>query len=256
MNGFPIRTCDKVFKGGIIALKAVNEGGEVPDTNIIVPAVYEDGDVIVFDKPAGMPVHPSHRHRCDTLGNCFAAMFPQLTFRPINRLDKDTSGLCAAAKSSYSASLLSGRISKVYMAVVRGVPVPADNVIPGIKWYKTEDGYRIDAPIGRTEDSVITRMVRADGRTAVTNYEIIRTNGKFSLLRIVLETGRTHQIRVHFSSLGYPLEGDELYGGSREFISAQALHCSEMVFSRPSDGEEVRLFSRIRPEIERLTAEN
>lgn len=255
VNSAQARTCDIVSAGDKVALKAIEKGSLEPSASIKVPVVYEDGDIVVFDKPAGMPVHPSHKHRSDTLGNCFAAMYPQLTFRPVNRLDKDTSGLCAAAKNSYTAALLSGKLSKIYIAIVRGAPVPADNVPEGIKWYKTGEGYRIDAPIGRTEASVITRTVRPDGKPAVTDYEILRTNGKFSLLRIKLLTGRTHQIRVHFSALGSPLEGDELYGGSREYISAQALHCAEISFVRPSDGETVCLRSRIRPEMESLLQE-
>lgn len=237
LNGSHVRTVDVIRAGDVVSIKSMNESFLEPNALLTVPIAYEDEGVVVFDKPAGMPVHPSHKHREDTLGNCFAAMFPDLTFRPLNRLDKDTSGLCAVAKSAYAANLLTGNISKVYAAVTEGVPIPRSVESPLIKWYETGSGYRIEAPIGRTADSVITREVRADGQYAVTNYTIEKENGKFALLRISLETGRTHQIRVHFSSLGRPLAGDDLYGGSLDLCKRQALHCGEMRFVSPFVGE-------------------
>lgn len=237
LNGNHVRTVDIIRAGDIVSIKNIDESLLEPNGLLTVPIVYEDEDVIVFDKPAGMPVHPSHKHREDTLGNCFAAMFPTLTFRPLNRLDKDTSGLCAAAKSAYAANVLTGNISKVYTAVTEGVPIPKPVESPLIKWYETGEGYKIEAPIGRAADSVINREVRGDGQRAVTNYTIEKENGKFALLRVSLETGRTHQIRVHFSSLGYPLAGDDLYGGSLDFCERQALHCCEMRFVSPFGGK-------------------
>lgn len=237
LNGNHVRTVDIIRAGDIVSIKNIDESLLEPNGLLTVPIVYENEDVIVFDKPAGMPVHPSHKHREDTLGNCFAAMFPALTFRPLNRLDKDTSGLCAAAKSAYAANVLTGNISKVYTAVTEGVPIPKPVKSPLIKWYETAEGYKIEAPIGRAAGSVINREVREDGQRAVTNYTIEKENGKFALLRVSLETGRTHQIRVHFSSLGYPLAGDDLYGGSLDFCERQALHCCEMRFVSPFGGK-------------------
>lgn len=237
LNGGHVRTVDIIHAEDMVSIKNIDESLLEPNSVLTVPIVYEDEGVIVFDKPAGMPVHPSHKHREDTLGNCFAAMFPALTFRPINRLDKDTSGLCAAAKSAYAANVLTGNISKVYTAVTEGVPIPKPVENPLIKWYETEEGYKIEAPIGRAADSVINREVREDGQRAVTNYTIEKENGRLALLRISLETGRTHQIRVHFSSLGYPLAGDDLYGSSLDFCKRQALHCCEMRFVSPFGGD-------------------
>lgn len=237
LNGNHVRTVDIIRTGDIVSIKNIDESLLEPNGLLTVPIVYEDEDVIVFDKPAGMPVHPSHKHREDTLGNCFAAMFPALTFRPLNRLDKDTSGLCAAAKSAYAANVLTGNISKVYAAVTEGAPIPKPVESPLIKWYETAEGYKIEAPIGRAAASIINREVRGDGQRAVTNYTIEKENGKFALLRVSLETGRTHQIRVHFSSLGYPLAGDDLYGGSLDFCERQALHCCEMRFVSPFGGK-------------------
>lgn len=241
MDGEHIRSCDAVAAGGVVRL--ANPEGEPLNANpeLYVPAVYEDRDVVVFDKPAGMPVHPSHKHRDDTLGNYFAAAYPKLTFRPVNRLDKDTSGLCMVAKNSYAADKLSGTVTKIYYAVLCGNP---------------GSGGIIDAPIGRECESVIKRMVRHDGKRAVTEYTIIKSNDRYALARVHLHTGRTHQIRVHFSHIGYPLAGDDLYGGSTEDISVQALHCGEMSFEKVSSGEQIKLSSPIRKDMEELLKGN
>lgn len=250
-NGSPVRTIDILHNGDVVIIKNLDESLLEPNVTLTVPVVYEDEGVVVFDKPADMPVHPSHKHREDTLGNCFAAMFGGLTFRPLNRLDKDTSGLCAVAKSAYAAAVLNGGISKVYNAVTEGIPFPTETGNPLIKWYETADGYRIEAPIGRAAESVIRREIRADGQFAATNYTIEKESGKFALLRISLETGRTHQIRVHFSSVGRPLAGDDFYGGSLCFCGRQALHCSEMRFVSPFGGE-VFLSSKLPDDMKNL----
>lgn len=229
-NGELLRTVDVVQKGDVVVLKNLDESLLEPNENLLVPIAYEDENLVIFNKPAGMPVHPSIKHQGDTLGNCFSAMYPQLTFRPINRLDKDTSGLCAVAKNAHSANVYGGAIDKVYFAVTEGKPVPVKS-FDGIKWTETAEGnYRIDAPIGRAGESIIRREVRSDGQYAVTNYTIMKCGKEHSLVRVVLETGRTHQIRVHFSSVGHPLAGDDFYGGSLECCKVQALHCGEMSF--------------------------
>ena len=244
-GGEMIRTIDTVHAGDIISLRCIDESFLEPSDRLCVPVVYEDERVVVFNKPAGMPVHPSIKHQGDTLGNCFAAMYPGLTFRPVNRLDRDTSGLCAVAKSEYAASVLAGGISKVYFAVVQGEPVPYDTGNPDVKWYKAGDLYRIEAPIARAGESIIRREVRSDGQYAATEYTILKTDGRHSLVRALLETGRTHQIRVHFSSVGHPLAGDDLYGGSLEYCTEQALHCGGMSFP-DSSGKTVSLFCELR----------
>lgn len=246
-EGTVIRTIDTVRTGDVIRLKNLDESLLEPNCRLTVPVVYEDENIVIFNKPAGVPVHPSIKHQGDTLGNCFSAMYQGLTFRPINRLDKDTSGLCAVAKSAHSANFYGGKIDKVYFAVTEGKPVPAAE-ISGISWEKTNSGYRIDAPIGRAGESIIRREIRADGQRAVTNYTIIKANETHSLVRVVLETGRTHQIRVHFSAVGHPLAGDDFYGGSLERCKAQALHCGEMSF--PSfDGTAVEVSCGLREDM-------
>lgn len=249
-GGLTVKTTDIIRAGDVISVKSGNERLTEPNGELFAPIVYEDNDVIVFDKPAGMPVHPSAGHRGDTLGNYFASLYPDLTFRPVNRLDKDTSGLCAAAKNPYAASVLSGNISKVYYAVTEGKPIPRGTGDPLIRWYEESDReFVIDAPIGRAEASVVRRAVRADGRRAVTRYTILKENETHCLVRVVLETGRTHQIRVHFSSVGHPLAGDDFYGGGLGLCSRQALHCGEMRFARPSDGKTEEIFCGLREDM-------
>lgn len=205
--------------------------------SLTAPVMFENDFVTVFDKPAGMPVHPSAKHRTDTLGNLFAAMYPELVFRPINRLDKDTSGLCLIAKDPHTANILQGKCHKIYYATVHGA---------------TEESGIINAPIARERDSIITRCVREDGKYAVTHYKKTAENDKFTLLEIELETGRTHQIRVHFSYIGHPLAGDDLYGGQRQDISRHALHCGKMSFICPVTEEKITVESGLPDDMKRL----
>lgn len=234
LNGKHIRTIDRVAVGDKVSLLLADERRLEANGEIKVPVVYEDEDVVVFDKPVDMPVHPSIKHQGDTLGNCFSAMYPDLTFRPVNRLDKDTSGLCAVAKNAHAANLLQGTLKKVYYAIVSG---------------NIEENGRIDAPIGRAGESIIRREVRPDGQQAITDYTIIKGNGRYTLLRVILHTGRTHQIRVHFSHIGHPLAGDDFYGGSLEDIAHQALHCGELEFISPVTKEKVSVSSQIREDM-------
>lgn len=224
--------------GDEIILDCGGENSDIqPNPRLRADIVYENGSMVIFNKPAGMPVHPSAKHRDDTLGNLFAYLYPELVFRPVNRLDKDTSGLCIAAKDPHAANLLGGSCRKTYYAAVHGL---------------TEQSGTIDAPIARQKESVILRCVRGDGRAAVTHYEKIAQTGKYSLLKIRLETGRTHQIRVHFSFMGHPLAGDDLYGGSRADIGRQALHCGEIVLTDPESGEMLTVTAPLPEDIEGL----
>lgn len=226
--GLTIRTVDRVSCGDVIMLKERDEKTLEPNFKLDVPILYDDDSLVVFDKPPFMPVHPSVKHQGDTLGNYFAARFPGIAFRPVNRLDRDTSGCVICAKSRYSAAKLQQSFEKTYYAVCCGHP-PIEG--------------RITAPIAREHDSIIKRIVSPDGQPAVTNYRIVARNEKYSLAQIHLETGRTHQIRVHFSYIGFPLAGDDLYGGSREDFPRQALHCSLVSFTHPQSDEEIEVSS-------------
>lgn len=222
-GGGILRTVDAVHAGEVITLQL--DGGETSvaaNPELSADIVYEDEDVVVFNKPPFMPVHPSQRHHDDTLANLFAARYPGLPFRSINRLDRNTSGLCVCAKNQFAAAALSGSISKVYYAITDGTP-PGDTV---------------NAPIGRLGDSVIERCVTPDGKPAVTHFRKIAGERR-ALLRITLETGRTHQIRVHMAHIGFPLCGDDMYGGDCTAISRQALHCGEVEFTLPVSGERI-----------------
>ena len=223
-NGILIRSVDTVNNGDTIVLRISDDKFLEPNGNLNIPTAYEDDNVIVFNKPAGIPVHPSLKHHNDTLGNYFAYLFPELTYRPVHRLDNYTSGLCMVAKDSHSANVLQGNFRKVYYAVVHGI---------------TDEYGTIDAPLARREDSIILRCVREDGQKAITHYKRLKYNNKYSLLEINLETGRTHQIRVHFSHIGHPLAGDELYGGNCQDIQRQSLHCGRLEFNQPVTGQHI-----------------
>ncbi|MFR8115231.1 RluA family pseudouridine synthase [Faecalibacterium sp.] len=197
--------------------------GVAPQSGIPVNVVYEDAFALVLEKPPRLAVHPTLNYPLGTLANGYAAWAAQQgnspVFRPVNRIDKDTSGLVLAAQNSYAAPLLAGRVEKLYYAVVEG-ELPLG---PGV----------IDAPIGRQGGSIIGRCVTPDGKPSRTEYTILKAENGLSLAACVPVTGRTHQIRVHFASIGHPLAGDDLYGGSRARIGRQALHCARQTFRVP-----------------------
>ena len=236
-GGELLRTIDPVRSGDELCVRLCDDSDSAePNPALNAPIIYADEDVVVFDKPPYMPVHPSIRHRSDTLANLFAALYPGLPFRPINRLDRNTSGLCVCAKNQYAASVLSGALSKVYFAVTCGTP-PGDTV---------------DAPIGRAGDSIIMRCVTPDGQRAVTHFEPVGGNSRHPLLRVTLETGRTHQIRVHMAYIGHPLCGDEMYGGDMSEIQRHALHCGEVSFTQPVTNEIIKLTSALPADMSEL----
>ncbi len=239
INGKQVRTIDKVFKGDRITISLDDKKSLESNSKLNVPVLFDCDDLIVFDKPCNMPVHPSIKHQKDTLGNYFSYLCKGISFRPVNRLDKDTSGICAVAKNAFAAKLLQQTLEKTYYAIVCGT-INKEGII--------------DAPIGRVDGSIITRKISDKGQRAVTHYRPIKhsDNGKYTLLKITLETGRTHQIRVHFSHIGYPLAGDDLYGGNCSDINRQALHCKSIRFLHPITGQEIRLDSELPPDMKKL----
>ncbi|MDO5124520.1 MAG: RluA family pseudouridine synthase, partial [Eubacteriales bacterium] len=185
--------------------------------------LYEDDYILILNKPSNMPVHPVKSHQENTLAN-FVAFRCGITncdfiFRAVNRLDCNTSGIVIVAKDRHTTSLLQGAdIEKHYIAVCHGV---------------IDKSGTVNAPIRLCDNSKIVRCVSIDGKRAVTHYNPVKVMNDRTVLDIVLETGRTHQIRCHMSYLGHPLMGDDLYGGEREEISRQALHCGRVIFTHP-----------------------
>ncbi|HWO94100.1 MAG TPA: RluA family pseudouridine synthase [Dehalococcoidia bacterium] len=198
---------------------------------------YEDDDLLVIDKPAGIAVHPAPGHERGTLVNALLHLVPDLAgvggeLRPgiVHRLDKDTSGLIIVAKHdaahrSLAAQMKAREVAKTYLAIVEGHPVPPEA--------------RIDAPIGRHARDRKRMAIVAGGREARTTYRVLESFTEAALLEIGLETGRTHQIRVHLASVGHPVLGDRLYGRPSPLIGRQALHASRLRFRSPSTGREI-----------------
>ena len=206
-----------------------------------LPIVYEDEDILVIDKPSNMPIHPSIHNYDNTLANAVAYYYASqnipFTFRCVNRLDKDTTGLTIIAKHMVASGILSEMVSKreihrEYLAIIEG--------------HLSGEG-TIDAPITREENSVIKRHVDfTNGERAVTHYKVLsHIEDKASLVSLKLETGRTHQIRVHMSHKGHPLLGDDLYGGNLDIIHRQALHSHKLVFQHPISKEEMCFISQL-----------
>jgi 23S rRNA pseudouridine1911/1915/1917 synthase len=216
-----------------IKIQEIYSSKNVPPVYMPLDLVYEDEDIVVVNKPAGMPLHPSANNHTNTLANGLAWYYmnqgKQFVFRCTNRLDRDTSGLTVVAKHILSASRLSSMavhhdIKREYLAVVRGCVKP--------------DHGSINAPLSRKPGSIIERIVDYEhGESAITHYHVVKYQHGFSLLALQLETGRTHQIRIHLKQLGFPLLGDYLYNPDMEFIKRQALHSFRLSFEHPVTGK-------------------
>ena len=208
--------------------------------------VYEDDDLLVLNKPAGVAMHPKSG---DTSAPSLAAMLTNYLGEGsvphfVSRLDKGTSGLLIAAKSGYvhdrlRRALHSSDLRREYRAVAVGRVEPPCGII--------------DAPIGRAGGSIIRRCVRADGLPSLTEYEVLQVSGRFTLLRLRPQTGRTHQLRVHMAYLGHPLAGDWLYGTEdKTLIARPALHSYELWFTQPVTGQELHFTAPIPQDMQRL----
>ena len=208
--------------------------------------VYEDEDLLVLNKPAGVAMHPKAD---DAAAPSLAAMLTGYLGEGsvphfVSRLDKGTSGLLIAAKSGYvhdrlRRALHSSELRREYRAVAVGQVTPPRGVI--------------NAPIGRADGSIIRRCVREDGLVSRTEYEVLQTTERFTLLRLRPETGRTHQLRVHMAYLGHPLAGDWLYGTEdKNLIARPALHSYELWFTQPITGQELHFTAPIPQDMQRL----
>ena len=212
-----------------------NNSNIVP-ANMSLSIIYEDEYLLVVNKPAGIAVHPSILHYSDSLSNGVKFYFDKIglkkKIRIVNRLDRNTSGIVIFAKNEYIQESLirqmqSKEFKKEYLAIVEGI--------------LQEKSGTLNFPIARKDGSIIERCVKQDGEKAITHYNVLKNCNKLSLIHIVLETGRTHQIRVHFSHIGHPILGDTLYGNTSNLISRQALHSFKVSFIHPISQEKLSL---------------
>ncbi len=224
------------------------ENCDIVPRDIPIKIIYEDDDIIAVNKPCGMPTHPSHLHFDDTLANALMYYFKTqgipFVFRAVNRLDRDTSGVVIVAKNrgtaySLSSQIANGGFNKKYTAIVKGHIKESGTVIKNIK---------------RRKESIIERTVCEpnEGQYCETHYEPIVSDGRLTVLSIYPKTGRTHQIRVHLSSCGFPICGDSLYGEYSDIIQRQALHCSSITFRHPKNKKQISIFAGLHDDMEQL----
>lgn len=234
INHEPIYTNHRITAGELLTLRMIEEESseKIPAVNIPIHIIYEDDDILVLNKPYDMPVHPSLGNYENTLANGVAWYYQQqgipFVFRCINRLDRDTTGLLILAKNMLSGAILSDqmkqrKIERTYLALVSGIPEQSQGTI--------------NEPIARVPGSVLERCVSPDGDIAITHYKVLESFSDFSLVEFHLETGRTHQIRVHMKYLGHPLLGDFLYNPEDTRCSRQTLHSASLKFSHPITGK-------------------
>ena len=257
-----LKNAQKIFiNGEKVSVRASLKAGDLVEVNLdflennsnIVPTkmkldiLLEDETMLIINKPAGVPVHPSMDHFEDSLSNGIRFYFDEIGLkrktRPVNRLDKDTTGIVIFAKNEYVQECLVKQMKKntfvkEYIAVCSGS-------------FDCKAG-TIDAPIARKEDSIIERCVSEAGDKAVTHYEVLKNVNNYSVVKCILETGRTHQIRVHLAHIGHPLLGDTLYGTSSPLIHRQALHAYKVKFIHPISLKSIELTAKIPNDIENI----
>ena len=235
--------------GDTLTVHLIEDNGSpgIVPTDLPLDICYEDNDILVVNKASDMPVHPSINNYENTLANAVCYYYSRqgipYTFRCANRLDRDTTGLTILAKHMLSSAILNDSvsrrcISREYLAIAEG---------------KTDDTGTIDAPIGRKEGSAIERQIDyIHGERAVTHYRTLAYRNGLSLLLLKLETGRTHQIRVHMKSIGHPLIGDFLYHPDFSHIKRQALHSFRLKFVHPISGEPMVLTAPLPKDMQSL----
>ena len=224
---------------------------KIPPTKLALDIIYEDEDLLVLNKPAGMPIHPSLNNYTNSIANALAYYFQSqgkpFIFRCCNRLDRDTSGLTIVSKHLVSGSILSDmtkyrKVHREYLAIVRGSVTPSEGTI--------------QAPLGRKDGTIIERTVDWEhGEDAVTHYKVVKEANGHSRVSLRLETGRTHQIRIHMKYLGYPLIGDYLYNPDMEYMTRQALHSHHMEFTHPITGEHMSFTAPLPEDMARVMQE-
>jgi len=249
VNGRPAKGSQKLKVGdriGVVVPPPATSSLEPEEIPLNI--VYEDGDLLVVNKPAGLTVHPAPGHPSHTLVNAVLAHYPDLqgaagSTRPgiVHRLDKDTSGLMVVAKNQAAHQSLSGQIkdrsvAKRYLVLVHGHLSPSTGMV--------------EAPIGRDPRNRKKMAVVSGGRESCTSYCVSRYLDNYTLLEVTLETGRTHQIRVHLAAIGFPVVGDETYGRRSPVLKRQFVHACHLAFRLPSTGEYVEFDAELPEDLE------
>jgi len=245
VNGKAIRNVRLCVKAGDELTLLWQEASPVVPVDLPLDVLYEDEAFLIVNKPAAMIVHPTHCEARDTLVHAVAGYFRRrgeaAGIHPLYRLDRDTTGIVVLAKSAriqHAMTQRHGQIYREYLALARG--------------HLDRSSGRIDMPIGRDTSKANHWQVRADGKRALTEYEVRASCPAYSLLKIHLLTGRTHQIRVHFFALGHPLLGDAAYGGPCDRMKRQALHAWRVRFRHPLTGKEIQVQAPVPQDIRRL----
>lgn len=250
INGESLPTWVEGNPGDVLEVRLPEESSDFEPEDIPIHVVYEDGDVLVINKQPYVIVHPTKGHPVHTIANGLMKYMTdthqQFKIRFVNRLDMDTSGLLIIGKNSHTQDSLmkqmkTNTVEKRYVAIVKGV-------------IEEEEG-TIDLPIGRPDPERVERGVMEDGDPSITHYKVLERFNKHTLVELLLETGRTHQIRVHMSHIGYPVLGDYLYGGDApSLIERQALHARYLSFNHPVTGERLNLEADLYDDMNQLIA--
>ncbi|WP_326910385.1 RluA family pseudouridine synthase [Sedimentibacter sp. MB31-C6] len=238
LNGNTTKLNKSVFRGDILSIKFEEEEESFEAVNMQINILYEDTDLLIVNKPPYMVVHPTKSHQNDTIANGVAYYFKQKGIhrkvRLVNRLDMNTSGIVIIAKNPYAHNELANQmksnvVDKYYYAIVKGAVEKDEDII--------------NEPIARLKPDDIIRVVNPSGKECITHYQVENRliDGTNTLVKLKLETGRTHQIRVHMKYIGHPILGDTLYGQESSLIERQALHCYEMKFQQPITKELINI---------------
>lgn len=240
---------DFVKPGDIVEvlLDIEEDNSNIVPTKMDLNILYEDDGLLIINKPAGYPIHPSMLHFEDSISNGIRYYFDTINLhkkiRPVNRLDKDTSGVVIFAKNEYIQECLvrqmkQNKFTKEYIAICEGTLPSTSGTI--------------DEPIARKDNSIIERCVSPNGDKAVTHYDVMKSNGSLSVVHVKLETGRTHQIRVHMAHLGNAVLGDTLYGSTSKLIARQALHSYKVCFEHPISHKNIELIAPLFDDMEKI----
>jgi len=249
LNDIVTKLNKKAFAGDILSVEFKEEEDEYNAVDISIDIIYEDSDLLIVNKPPYIVVHPTKSHQNNTIANGVAYYFKEngihKKVRLVNRLDMNTSGIVIIAKNPYihnemANQMKSNAMEKYYYAIVEGI-------------IKDDEG-TVNEPIARLNPEDIIRVVDPSGKECITHYVVKKRSEdkNLSLLKLKLDTGRTHQIRVHMKYLGHPILGDTLYGNESKLIGRQALHCYEMKFIHPRTGEEMVITCPLPQDMEKI----